>query len=147
MKIVPIEFKVACGFISKHHRHHKPPQGHKFSIGLSDGEKLIGCAIVGRPVSRIIQRDGTTLEVIRLCTDGTPNACSMLYSACWRVVKELGYTTLITYILNTESGVSLKASGWQLIGECGGGTWHRKDRQRTDKHPLTKKLKFEIKVA
>lgn len=143
MKIVPVEFKVACEFIEKEHRHHKPPKGHKFSIGLKEGERLVGVAIVGRPVSRIIQRDGFTLEVTRCCTDGTKNACSALYAACWRVVKELGYTGLITYILNSETGISLKASGWKLIGETGGGTWHRKDRPRIDKHPIERKLKFE----
>lgn len=146
MMIVPIEFKNACEFIKTNHRHHKPPQGHKFSIGLENEGKLIGCAIVGRPVSRIIQRNGFTLEVIRLCTDGTKNACSMLYSACWRITKEMGYTTLITYILSTETGISLRAAGWKLIGEMGGGSWHRKDRPRIDKHPLEKKLKFQINL-
>lgn len=128
MKIIPIEFKDACEFVKKYHRHHRPPQGHKFSIGLSDNEKLIGCAIVGRPVSRIIQADGMTLEVTRLCTDGSKNACSMLYSACWRVVKEMGYTTLITYILNSETGISLRAAGAKRAAACG--------TEKTGKEPI-----------
>jgi hypothetical protein len=77
MQIVPIEFAEACTFVRLHHRHHRPPQGHKFSIGLSDGETIVGVAMVGRPVARRLDH-GWTLEVSRLFTDGTQNACSML---------------------------------------------------------------------
>lgn len=143
LKIVPIFQDEAFAFIQQNHRHHLKPVGSVFQIAASDGEKIIGVAVVGRPNGRQTQ-DGFTLEVTRLCTDGTPNACSMLYSACWRVAKNLGYSKLITYILNTEPGISLKASGWKLIGERGGGSWSVKSRPRVDKHPLQKKLLFEI---
>lgn len=142
LEIVPIFQDEAFAFISQNHRHHKKPVGSVFQVALSDGEKIVGVAIVGRPNGRM-QQDGFTLEVTRLCTDGTPNACSMLYSSCWRVSKNMGYRKLITYILNTEPGTSLKASGWQLIGERGGGSWSVKSRPRVDKHPLQKKLLFE----
>lgn len=143
LEIVPIFQDEAFAFISQNHRHHRKPVGSIFQVALSDGEKIVGVAVVGRPNGRMTQ-DGFTLEVTRLCTDGTPNACSMLYSACWRVTKNLGYRKLITYILNTEPGTSLKASGWKLIGERGGGSWSVKSRPRVDKHPLQKKLLFEI---
>lgn len=84
--------------------------------------EIVGVAIVGRPVSRYLG-DGWTLEVNRLCTDGTKNACSFLYSATWRVAKNLGYKKLITYILDSENGASLKASGWKCVGKCGGKCW------------------------
>jgi hypothetical protein len=144
LQIVPISFKDACTFVKNNHRHHKSPQGHKFSIACSDGDKTIGVAIVGRPVARMLD-DGITLEVTRLCTDGTKNVCSILYSACWRVAREMGYKKLITYILESETGTSLRAAGWNCIGKAGGGSWSRKERERIDKHPLQSKLRFEIK--
>jgi hypothetical protein len=140
--IIPIFQDEAFAFIEKFHRHHKKPVGSTFQIAVSDEEKIVGVAVVGRPVARNLQ-DGFTLEVTRLCSDGTKNVCSMLYSACWRVTKNLGYRKLITYILSEEPGTSLKASGWRLIGERGGGSWSVPSRPRVDKHPLQKKLLFE----
>ena len=142
LSIVPIFQRNAFKFIEQHHRHHGKPAGSVFQIGLSNGNEIVGVAVCGRPVSRMLQ-DGFTLEVTRLCTDGTKNACSALYAACWRSAKALGYRKLITYILNSEPGTSLKASGWKLIGERGGKTWSKPSRPRIDKHPLQKKLLFE----
>lgn len=144
MTLVPITYREACAFIQKHHRHHKPPQGHKFSIGLDSNGELIGVAIVGRPVSRILD-DGRTAEVTRLCTDGTKNACSKLYAAAWRSAKGMGYTKLITYILNSEPGTSLIAAGWKCIAETKGGKWDTPARRRVDSVPTQGKLRFEIK--
>jgi hypothetical protein len=141
--VVPIFQDEAFAFISRFHRHHRKPVGSLFQIAASDGEKIIGVVVVGRPNGRK-QQDGFTLEVTRLCTDGTKNACSMLYSASWRAAKALGYRKLITYILSTEPGTSLRAAGWTLIGERGGGSWSVMSRPRVDKHPLQKKLLFEI---
>lgn len=83
LEIVPMTLREANAFVEQNHRHHGPVAGHKFSIGLSDGEQIVGVAIIGRPVSRHLD-DGWTLEVNRLCTDGSRNACSMLYAAAWR---------------------------------------------------------------
>lgn len=143
LEIVPISFAEACEFIRQYHRHHKPPQGYKFCVAVSDGERIVGAAIVGRPVARFLD-DGWTLEVTRTCTDGTKNANSMLYAAAWRAAKAMGYKKLISYTLKEESGASLKAAGWKCIGEAGGGTWDRKDRPRVDKHPLQTKLRWEV---
>lgn len=142
MTIVPIFQDEAFAFISQHHRHHRKPVGSLFQVGLANGKQIVGVAIVGRPVARKLQ-DGFTAEVTRLCTDGTGNACSKLYNACWRIAREMGYRRLITYILNTEPGTSLAAAGWTLIGERGGGSWFRPSRPRVDKHPTQKKLLFE----
>lgn len=122
MKIRPITFRQACDFVNKHHRHHKPTVGCKFSLGLFDEGKLVGVAICGRPVSRKLD-DGLTCEVNRLCTDGTRNTCSMLYGACCRVAKEMGYEKIITYILESENGASLKASNFVCEGLAGGLKW------------------------
>ena len=81
LELVPITLKEANAFVSQNHRHHKPVTGHKFSIAACDGKKIVGVAIIGRPVSRHLD-NGLTLEVNRLCTDGTKNACSFLYAAC-----------------------------------------------------------------
>jgi hypothetical protein len=59
--------------------------------------------------------------------------------------KNLGYKKLITYILENESGTSLKASGWKCLGRAGGLSWDVKSRPRVDKHPAQMKIKFEIK--
>lgn len=142
MTIVPCTFSDAAAFVDRFHRHHKPPVGNKFSIAVAVGERVVGVAIVGRPVSRMLQ-DGWTLEVTRCCSDGTPNACSKLYGACRRAAWALGYRRLVTYTLPQEGGVSLRAAGYRCIGEVGGGAWSRKSRPRIDKAPLEKKWRWE----
>ena len=142
IEIVPIDFSEAQYFVQRHHRHHKPPIGHKFSVACSFKGYIVGVAIIGRPTSRMLD-DGLTLEVTRLCTNGTKNTCSKLYSAAWRAARSLGYKRLITYTLQTEAGTSLIASGWKCLGQCGGGSWSRKDRPRVDKHPTQLKIRWE----
>ena len=145
LHIVPIFQSEAKAFIAKHHRHHKPPVGAVFCLACALNDEIIGVCTVGRPVSRELQ-NGWTLEVNRLATDGTKNACSMLYAAAWRVAKGMGYKRLITYILDSEPGTSLKASGWTEIGRAGGLSWNTKSRPRVDKCPSQMKIRFE-KVA
>lgn len=140
--LTPITLKAARLFVTEHHRHHKAPQGGLFAVAVSDDTTIRGVAIIGRPVARMLA-DGWTAEVTRLCTDGARNACSMLYAAAWRACRALGYKRLVTYTLESEGGVSLRAAGWRLIGEAGGGSWSRKDRPRVDDHPLQTKLKWE----
>ena len=125
LHIGPVSLSEARGFVAEHHRHNNPPPGHKFSIGCYDGDRLCGVAMVGRPVSRMLD-DGLTVEITRNCTDGTYNACSMLYSACVRAARALGYRKIITYTLETEPGTSLKASGWTVcVKNRGGGVLER----------------------
>lgn len=143
LQLVPIGLDEANAFVAEHHRHHKPVTFHKFSLAASQAERIVGVAIVGRPVARM-RDDGMTLEVTRLCTDGTHNACSFLYGACARAAFALGFRRIGTYILASESGASLRASGWRLIGERGGGSWHRPSRPRVDTHPTQGKLLFEV---
>ena len=130
--ITPINFAEANAFVAAHHRHHKQIPGCKFCIAVSDDEGIVrGVAMVGRPVARNSD-NGYTLEVNRVCTDGARNACSMLYGAAWRAAKALGYRRLITYTLPAEGGASLRAAGWKLMGERGGGNWNVKSRPRID---------------
>lgn len=140
MKAIPLKRKDADAYISRFHRHHKPSQGDMFRFGCADDSgNLVGIIQVGRPVARKLD-NGETLEVIRCCTDGTQNACSFLYSRAARIAKELGYKKIITYILQTENGSSLKASGWKLEdADCGGTSWNVYNRPREvmdNRYPL-----------
>lgn len=145
LELQPISFKEACQFVKKHHRHHLPPQGHKYSIAVNDGEKIVGVVIVGRPVARYLD-DTWTLEVTRCCTDGTKNAASMLYGAAWRAAKAMGYQRLITYTLASEPGTTLKASGWKEVYKTRKNkSWNAPSRPRIDKHPTGQKTLWEAK--
>lgn len=122
LELRPISFAEARAFVGEHHRHNKPPPGHKYSIACFDGDRLCGVCMVGRPVSRHFD-DGLTLEVNRCCTDGTRNACTILYGAACRAAKALGYKKIITYTLESEPGTSLRASNWNCDGKAGGTHW------------------------
>jgi hypothetical protein len=145
LHISPCNLDEAHAFVDAVHRHHRRTWGGKFAIACSSEESVHGVVVVGRPVARLLD-DGYTLEVTRLATDGTKNACSMLYAAAWRATRAMGYQKLITYILDSEPGTSLRAAGWKLIGKAGGGTWNRPNsgRPRVDTHPLQGKLRWEI---
>jgi hypothetical protein len=140
--VVPMTLAEANAFIAAHHRHHKPAVGHLFSVGAAESEDVVGVAVVGRPVSRMLD-DGWTAEVTRLATDGSRNACSFLYGACWRAAKAIGYKKIVTYTLPEEGGASIRAAGWTCIGEAGGGSWSRKTRPRVDTHPTQVKIRWE----
>lgn len=141
-----IDLAEANAFVERHHRHHIPVVGHLFSIGATKADEIVGVVIVGRPVSRM-RDDGLTAEVTRLCTDGTKDACSFLYGAAARAAFALGFTKIGTYILDTETGASLRGAGWKLIGKRGGGSWSVPSRPRVDKHPTQGKLLFEKSVG
>ncbi len=67
----------------------------------------------------------------------------MLYSAAARAAKAMGFLKIQTYILETETGTSLKASGWKLEGKTIGGDWNTPSRgnRRTDQ-PMCNKLRY-----
>lgn len=134
----PIKRDEAREFIARLHRHHGVPAGWKFGIAAYQGDRLVGVVTVGRPVARMLD-DGETCEVTRLCTDGTQEACSFLYGRARRCAFEMGYKRIITYILDSEPGSSLKGAGWQFVRETKGGSWDRPSRRRTDKAPTVKK--------
>lgn len=142
---VRIELGEANAFVEQWHRHHRPVQGHLFSLGAALDDVIVGVAIVGRPVSRF-RDNGVTAEVTRLCTDGTRNACSFLYGASARAAFALGFKRIGTYILASEPGASLYGAGWRLIGATPGRSWSVPSRPRVDKHPLQGKLLFEAVV-
>lgn len=171
LKVDPVSFRDACTFVSQYHRHHRPPQGHKFSLGCFYGDDLLGVIIVGRPVSRH-QNDPRfnggkpTLEITRIATNSALidrisaelwqggkhklNVVSKMISAALKRVKGMRdsngdpYKRLITYTLQGESGISLRASNFKVDGISRGGSWHNKKRPRIDKHPITPKIRWSF---
>lgn len=144
LTLVPISLKGANAYVAEHHRHNRPVAAGVCVVGVREGERLCGVAIIGRPVARMLD-DGFTAEVRRVCTDGTYNACSMLLRAAWRAVKALGYRKLITYTLPGEGGASLRAAGFKLVKtDAGGGRWNRPGRPAADTHPLGLKYRWEL---
>jgi hypothetical protein len=138
----PVQRIEARQFVLDHHRHHGWVSGFLWLHGLAgDGGALSGIAVVGRPVARALQ-DGLTMEVTRLCTDGEPNGCSMLYGAARRAAIAKGYRRGLTYILASETGASLRAAGWRLLWRVPGRSWDTPTRPRTDKHPTVDKLAY-----
>jgi hypothetical protein len=143
LTIVPITLHEANAFVERFHRHHQAARGCRFCIAVADEDgRIRGVAIVGRPVARRLD-DGYTAEVLRLATDGCPNACSALYAASWRAARAQGFRKLGTYILASEPGTSLRAAGWRLVGQRGGGSWSRSGRPRIDTHPTEQKQLWE----
>jgi hypothetical protein len=117
MKACPTTLKEANAFVGALHRHHDKVTGHRFSFGVQVAGKLVGTIIIGRPVAPKTDQYKIA-EVTRLCTDGTQNACSFLYGAAAKICKIMGFKRIQTFILPTESGVSLKAAGWKFDGVC-----------------------------
>ena len=137
LRAVPLTLAEANQVVGALHRHHKPCTGHRFSIGVIDAEGTVrGVAIAGRAVARNTDQR-MVLEVSRVATDGTRNACSLLLGACARAARAMGFTSIQTFTLPEEGGASLRGAGWQCVGEAGGGEWSsptraRKPSQRPD---------------
>jgi len=144
--VVPLELSTANWFVAKHHRHHAPVVGHRFSLGCVDASGFLhGVAIVGRPVARLAGSPSEVLEVTRLAADGTPNVCSMLYSACARAGKAMGYVRIQTYILDSELGTTLRASGWVNTVRTKGKQWvHSDGKPRRTDQPTCDKYRWEL---
>lgn len=138
---VPLTLSEANDFVEALHRHHKPVHRDKYRVGCAIDGKLCGIVQCGRPVSRVLD-DGKTIEVVRLCSDGTKNVCSFLYAKAARIAKELGYSSIITYILDTEDGTSLKAAGWRKEVDTKGHDWNCPSRPRNCTAPTCDKQRW-----
>ncbi len=141
----PLSLSEAMEFVRCHHRHHGSPVGGLFAIGVAkEGEEEpCGVVIVGRPVARLLD-NGWTVEITRCCTDGTRNACSILYGAARRAAFALGYQRVVTYTLESEPGTSLRAAGYKFTKRTKGGSWNCPSRPRVDKAPLQRKFRWEV---
>jgi len=139
----PVTLRQAIQFVRDHHRHAKAPQGGKFAIAAMNGNDLVGVAIVGRPVSRHFD-NGTTAEITRLCSDGSRNVCSFLYRRAFQAASAMGYTRVITYTMEAESGASLRAAGADCLGKAGGGSWDKPGRRRLDAPEPAQRVLWEL---
>ena len=139
---IPLTLAEANALIARLHRHHKPVVGHRFTIGAEHNGEVVGAAVVGRPVARKTDQYRVA-EVTRLVTDGSKNACSLLYGAAARAAEAMGYDRIQTFILEDEPGTSLKAAGWTFDGWTGGGDWNCPSRggRRTDQ-PMVRKQRW-----
>jgi hypothetical protein len=128
--IVPVTLAQAQEFVRRIHRTHKrSPPGWLFGVGVESEGTLVGVAIVGFPAARALNT-GRAAEIRRVATDGTHNACSMLYGACRRAARSLGYSVIYTYTLPEEGGASLRAAGFTLDKDDAGGPaykWHNRE--------------------
>lgn len=145
MMLAPCTLEQANAFVLTHHRHHKPTPVAKFSIAAVEHDAVVGVVIVGLPKARMAC-DGWTLEITRLATDGTRNACSLLYGASRRAAFALGYRRVITYTLAEEDGASLRASGFTFDALIHGESWMRRSthggRFVDDRNPIGDKKRW-----
>jgi hypothetical protein len=159
LRIVPITLKEANAFVVKFHRHHAPTVGHRWSIGVEGETGLCDVAICGRPVARGLPHK-SLIEINRLATDGTKNACSKLYGACAAIAKTMGFSDIETTILDSEPGTSLRASGFTPRRTIKGRDWNcpsrggrRTDQPMSDKqvwgkslHPVSAELLKSLQI-
>jgi len=128
LRVVPLSLEIANEFVRRLHRHNGVLPGAKFAIGVEAQTRLlngpewqlVGVAIVGNPSAPALQ-NGRLIEIRRVCTDGTRNACSMLYGAARRAARAMGHEPVITYTLPSEGGASLRAAGFMLDKTDAGG--------------------------
>lgn len=145
MKLRPVTQRAARAWIEEHHRHSGAPRGDVFRVAITVDDEIVGIGMAGRPVARGLD-DGHTLEILRICTLGHENACSVLYGALCRAGKALGWDKAITYTLAEESGASLRASGFIAVAELPARpSWSTPSRKRSDaiKRPAGPKVRWE----
>jgi hypothetical protein len=142
LTIVPCTISDAKVFVREHHRHRPRVTSALFAVAVAEGDQVRGVGIAGRPVARGLQ-DGWTVEIIRVCTDGARNACSMLYGALRRGAIALGYKRIVTYTLASEGGASLRAAGFRVVADVRGRSWNCPARPRIDHEPWQDKLRWE----
>ena len=124
-----IPLRIARAFIRQHHRRLKSLQGAIFVVGCFEAGRLCGVATGGRPQARV-QDNGYDIEITRVATDGTKNACSALHGRCRRVAQAFGFRVIRSKTLLEEMGASMRASGFEEDGLTDGGEWSRPGRQR-----------------
>jgi len=143
LEIIPINLRDANGYVQLHHRNHGPVRGCKFAVAVAAGDQIVGVAIAGRPVSRMLD-DGYTIELLRVATNGYRNACSKLYGACSRAGIAMGYRRVVTYTGASEPGTSLRAAGFRIVAEVRGRSWNCPSRPRVDRDETQDKFRWEL---
>lgn len=146
MRVRWVKRDTAFLFVTKHHRHSKRPAGSIICFGVFNGPDLVGVSVIGRPVARMLGHNGDVVEVLRVCTDGTRNACSMLYGHAARFARLAGADEVVTYTLAEEDGASLRGAGWTERTErrARGGSWSRAGRSRNSTNTGRKRVWIRV---
>ena len=134
---VPITIKEARPLLREWHRRRKTCHAARFAVAVAADGIVRGVAFCGNPVATMLAQhsDGDVLEVLRLATDGTPNACTRLQAVVDRVARAMGFTKLVTYTDPDEGGTSLRASNWQGPFPTKGGTRANRPGRRSGRQP------------
>ena len=127
----------ANDFVERWHRHsaRTSNDGGKFAIGLELDGVIVGAAIVGRPVARLLQVPGAA-ELLRLCTSpaAPKGSASKLYSRARRIWQLMGGTTIHTYTLKHESGATMRGAGiHEAAADVQLQQWSRPNRKRDER--------------
>lgn len=143
MRAIPIELMEANAYVKEHHRHLDPVYRDKWRLGCVDGSgKLIGVIQAARPTARHLD-DGKTIDIVRCCSDGmAKNVCSYLLGRAYRIAQSMGYKKMISYILESESGVSYSAAGWYKEADTRGHSWDCPSRPRKTTAPTCNKQRW-----
>lgn len=96
LQIIPLSVAEAEEFLKKHDRHYVEPAEKVAAIGVANGEQakagtpalVHGAAILGRNEAG----EGCLAHIY---VDGVSQGYSLLYGACWRALKALGYRTAV----------------------------------------------------
>lgn len=142
LELVPITLRKSNVFVDAHHRHSKRVRGQKWSVSVANGAGVCGVAIAGQVRARELE-DGFTIEIYRVCTDGTRNACSKLYGAICQSARAMGYRKAITYTLASENGASLRAAGFVPVAEVKDRQWDCPSRRREQRDLVGDKVRWE----
>lgn len=142
----PIKRDGAQAFVRSHHRHSDAPIGDMFRTSIRYHEALVAVGIVGRPVARGLD-DGATVEILRVCTLGTRNACSLLYGRLCRAAEALGFQRAITYTRIDEGGASLRAAGFTEAATVKGREWTTPSRPRRAGRDVVDRVRWERRLA
>jgi len=148
LSLRPSNIKEARLFIAEHHSHLPKILTGLFAIGVEDDGKLVGVAVIGRPVARMLAADRRCLELSRTCTDGTKNVSSMLAAAAWRAVRAMGCTRLVTYTLQSEAGTTYKAAGFRRVGLSSpqGTGWKSREGRKSGQSNYEQKVRWEARA-
>lgn len=131
LRLVPVSLAVANEHVAAWHRHNDPVVQCVFRVGVSDEAGVLRAVAIAESPKGRGNMDGDTIEITRVASDGTVNACSMLYGACARAAFALGYRRVITYTQAAEPGSSLRAAGYRVLAQRPARAgWHTVSRPR-----------------
>lgn len=134
--IKPTTVKAAKAWVREVHRHLPVIQGGLFASSVWNEDRPVAMAIAINPprvwmgTGRIVIGRVAAIPGLDDVGSHAAPACTMLYGSLCRAAKALGYTEAWTYTEPGESGASLRAAGFQFMGETRAAEWDRPSRPR-----------------